>query len=193
MLSAVNAKEQCVKEFGIGEDLPMSIFCWKDHALELVLSLALTPEVRDHTERFKRVSDAICIVKKAWHIDAITMVAEGWVSTNPEATAGQDLHIAYLSPESPVSTCLTITHVENDEVTFIAKPYKQTWGRKVDWEDELYFPGSTKVRGQDAMYPNLFSRVLREVEHEAPPEDEATYYAALGDGLMKRGFACQWM
>jgi hypothetical protein len=193
LLSAVNAKEQCVKQYGIGEDLPMSVFCWKEDRLELVLSLAQTPETRDHTERFKRVSEALCIVKKGWGVDAFTMVSEGWVSTNPEATSGRELGEVYVEKDSPVSECLAITHVENDEVTFIAKPYKQLWGRKIEWEDELYFPGKTLVRGQNAMYPNLFARVLDEVAYEEPPEDEDTYYASLSDGLSKKGFACEWM
>ena len=29
LMSAQKAKEECIKEYGIGEDMPMSIFCWK--------------------------------------------------------------------------------------------------------------------------------------------------------------------
>lgn len=193
LMSAQKAKEECIKEYGIGEDMPMSIFCWKEDRLEIVLSLAEPPGRKNPMRRFKKVSDGLCIVKKGWGVDAFTMVAEGWVSTNPEATEGKELGVAYVEKDSPVSECLALTHVENDEVTFLAKPYRQTWGRKVEWGDELYFPGETRVRGQDAMYPNLFFKVLSEIEYETPPEDEETYYAALGDGLLKHGFACQWM
>ncbi len=193
LMSAQKAKADCIEEYGIGEDMPMSIFCWKEDRIELVLSLAEPPGRKDALRRFKKVSDGLCIVKKGWGVDAFTMVAEGWVSTNPEATAGRELVEVYVEKDSPVSECLALTHVENDEVTFLAIPYKQKWGRKVEWGDELYFPGETRVRGQDAMYPNLFFKVLSEVQYDEPPEDEETYYAALGDGLLQHGFACQWM
>lgn len=191
LLSGVNAKEGCVQEFGIGEDLPISIFCWKEDRLELVLSLMPTPDVKDHVKRFKKIGDALCIVRKGWGIDALTMLAEGWVSTNPQATEGRELREVYIEKGSPVSECLSITHVENDEVTFLAKPYMQTVGRKVVWEEELYFPGNTRVRGQNAMYPNLFARILKEVTYEEPPEDAVTYYELLCEGLSKSGFS--WM
>lgn len=193
LLSAVQAKEQCIKEYGIGEDMPMSIICWKEDRIEIMLSLAEPPGRKKPQRRFMKVSEGLCIVRKGWGVDAFTMVAEGWVSTNPGATSGRELSEAYVEKDSPVSECLALIHVENDEVTFLAKPYRQTWGRIVEWSDELYFPGKTRVQGQDAMYPNLFARVLNEVEYEAPPEDEETYYAALGDGLLKQGFACKWM
>ena len=193
LMSAQKAKEDCVKEYGIGEDMPMSIFCWKEDRIELVLSLAEPPGKKNPLRRFKNVQDGLCIARRGWGVDAFTMVAEGWVSTNPEATADRELSEVYVEENSPVSECLALTHVENDEVTFLATPYRQTWGRKVQWEDEMYFPGETKVRGQDAMYPNLFFKVLSEVQYDEPPEDEATYYSALGDGLLQLGFACQWM
>ena len=193
LMSAQKAKADCIEEYGIGEDMPMSIFCWKEDRIELVLSLAEPPGRKDALRRFKKVSDGLCIVKKGWGVDAFTMVAEGWVSTNPEATAGRELVEVYVEKDSPVSECLALTHVENDEVTFLAIPYHQKWGRKVEWDDELYFPGETRVRGQDAMYPNLFFKVLNEVQYDEPPEDEETYYSALGDGLLQLGFACQWM
>ena len=193
VVSGTQAKEEVVKLFGIGEDLPMSIFFWKQNRMEVVLSAQHKVQKASPLERFKKITDAVSIVKKAWGIDAITMVAEGWVSTNPDATYGRELHVAYLDKDSPVKECLTVTHVENNEVTFIAKPYRQTWGRKVEWEDELYFPGETNVRGQDAMYPNLFAKILTNVDYVEPPTAAGEYFSTLERGLDDRGFTFKQM
>jgi len=193
MLSAMNAKEQAVKNYGIGEEIPMSIMCWSADRLSLVLSASWETQKSEPMERFGKVNDALCIARKGWGVDAFTLVAEGFCSTDPSSTSGIDLREAFLKPDSPVSECISITHTESDEVTFVAKPFSLTYPKKVIWGEELYFPGQTRVRGQDAMYPKLMSKVLTDVDYELPPVDEIAYYTRLSEGLAEYGFACQWL
>jgi len=193
MMSAMNAKEHAVKEYGIGEEIPLSVMCWTDHRLSLVLSASWEVQKSAPSDRFGKVNDALCIARRGWNIDAFTLIAEGFCSTDPSATNGMDLREAFIKPGMPVSECIAITHTEPNEVTFIAKPFSLTYPKRVVWGEELYFPGQTRIRGQDSMYPRLMSKVLTEVEYESPPVDEIEYYAELGEGLAEQGFACQWL
>lgn len=193
MMSAMNAKEQAVKDYGIGEEIPLSIMCWSGDKLSLVLSASWEIQKSEPSERFGKVNDALCIARKGWGIDAFTLIAEGFCSTDPSATSGMDLREAFVKPDLPVSECIAITHTEADEVTFIAKPFSLTYPKKVVWEEELYFPGQTRIRGQDSMYPRLMSKVLTDVGYESPPVDLFAYYTRLSEGLAEHGFACQWL
>ena len=192
MLSGMAVKEQIVKEFGIGEDANMCIYCWKDNKVMLLLNMMSSTQKLEPMTRFERVNNALCIARAGWGVDAVTMVAEGWCSTNPEYTKDRELQVAFLDKDSPVRECLTITHLEDGSLTFLAKPYKLGVPRAVLWEEELYFPNRTMVRGQEGFYPRLFEKVLTEVGYKTPPPDEDTYYSELGDGLLKLGFTCEW-
>jgi hypothetical protein len=193
MMSAMNAKEQAVKKYGIGEEIPLSIICWSGDKISLVLSASWEVQKSAPSDRFGKVNDALCIARKGWGIDAFTLIAEGFCSTDPSVTDGMDLREAFIKPGMPVSECIAITHTEPEEVTFIAKPFSLTYPKRVVWEEELYFPGQTRIRGQDSMYPRLMSKVLTDVEYELPPVDENAYYEELSEGLAEHGFACQWL
>ena len=120
MMSAMNAKEHAVKEYGIGEEIPLSVMCWTDHRLSLVLSASWEVQKSAPSDRFGKVNDALCIARRGWNIDAFTLIAEGFCSTDPSATNGMDLREAFIKPGMPVSECIAITHTEPNEVTFIA-------------------------------------------------------------------------
>jgi hypothetical protein len=191
LMSSVEAKEQSVKEFGIGEDIAMNLFCWKQGALTLMLQAKPDIQLGDHVERFDAFTNVSIIARKGWGITAFTLVSEGWVSTDPSATRDKPLAEAYLDQDSPVKECITVTHVEDSAVTFVVRPYKYDVPRKVEWSDEIYYPGKTLVRGQNGIYPNMFDRVLTTIDEETPPEDLDTYYDILGHGILQAGFYCQ--
>jgi hypothetical protein len=86
---------------------------------------------------------------------------------------------------------LTVTHVENNRVTIVARPYSYTVPRKVVWDDDIYYPGRTLVRDQDGMYANMFDRVLTSVDAEEPPEDCETFYDEISSGVLELGFYIQ--
>lgn len=191
LMSSVEAKEQSVKEFGIGEDISMNLFCWEQGALRIMLQAGPNLQQGDHVERFDAFTNACIITRKGWNITSFTLVSEGWVSTEPGATKGVPLAEAFLQPDSPVKECLTVTHVEDRTVTFVTRPYKYGIPRAVIWDDEIYEPGRVIVRGQNGIYPNMFDRVLTTIDAEELPTDVETFHETLSHGIVQLGFYCQ--
>jgi hypothetical protein len=50
LMSSVEAKEQSVKEFGIGEDIAMNLFCWDGPVLKLMLQTR--PDIQASSDGF---------------------------------------------------------------------------------------------------------------------------------------------
>ena len=191
--SAVEVKEQQVKEFGIGEDININFYAWDGPFLVAICAMSSQLMALDHESRFMRVADAICILRQALAIDNITMVAEGYVSVEPRETEGLELAAAFVKMPGIVKECITFTHVHGDQVTFMTKPYTYTVPRTVIWEDEVFTPGQTVMRGGNAKYPLMMSKVLADVEPSEVPEDANMYFDTLGFGLRQLGFDVTWL
>ena len=193
MSSAVEVKEQQVKEFGIGEDININFYAWDGPFLVAICAMSSQLMALDHESRFMRVADAICILRQALAIDNITMVAEGYISVEPRETEGLELAAAFVKMPGIVKECITFTHVHGDQVTFMTKPYTYTVPRTVIWEDEVFTPGQTVMRGGNARYPLMMSKVLADVEPSEIPEDANMYFDTLGFGLRQLGFDVTWL
>jgi len=191
--SAVEVKEQQVKEFGIGEDININFYAWDGPFLVAICAMSSQLMALDHESRFMRVADAICILRQALAIDNITMVAEGYISVEPRETEGLELAAAFVKMPGIVKECITFTHVHGDQVTFMTKPYTYTVPRTVIWEDEVFTPGQTVMRGGNARYPLMMSKVLADVEPSEIPEDANMYFDTLGFGLRQLGFDVTWL
>ena len=191
--SAVEVKEQQVKEFGIGEDININFYAWDGPFLVAICAMSSQLMALDHEKRFMRVADAICILRQALAIDNITMVAEGYISVEPRETEGLELAAAFVKMPGIVKECITFTHVHGDQVTFMTKPYTYTVPRTVIWEDEVFTPGQTVMRGGNARYPLMLSKVLADVEPSEIPEDVNMYFETLGFGLKQLGFDVTWL
>ncbi len=191
LMSGVEAKNESVKEFGIGEDLPISIFCWKDDRLKLMMQLRADIQKATPEQRFDAIATAALVTRKGWGIDEFTLVSEAYVSHDPSLTKGIELREAFVDPEYNVGECLTVMHVDVERVTFVVKTYKYDVPRMVVWADEEYEPGSTMVRSQDGKYPNMFSKVISSIEQEQEPFDAQEFYNTLSHGLIESGFYCQ--
>ena len=191
LMSTVEAKNDSVKTYGIGEDLPINLFCWYGPKLRVILQLNFETQRLDHKERFRMITDALAIVRKGWGIDSVTMVAEGYCSNDPDRTSGMDLSKAFVDESLGVSECITIAHVENGFVTFLVKPYTYGVPRTVLWGEDEYYPGASIVRGQNAMYPNMLHRIVSTIEPERDILDSETFYETLLTGLNRSGFNCQ--
>jgi hypothetical protein len=193
LMSGVEAKNDSVKEFGIGEDLSMNLFLWRANRLKIMLQLRSDIQKLNQRDRFSAVTDALAITRKAWGIDAVSLISEGYFSEDPEKTKDIELKTAFLDPNSGVSECLTVAHVEDGYVTFVVKPYRYDVPRTVVWGDEIYHPGSSMVRDQNGMYPNMFHRVVTTIEPERDDEifDKDTYYETISTGLYEAGFFIQ--
>lgn len=191
LMSGVEAKNDSVKEFGIGEDLPISIFCWKNDKLRLMLQLRADIQKATQQERFEAITTAACVTRRGWGVDEFSLVSEAYVSHDPLLTKGIELKQAFVDPEFKVSECLTVMHVDSERVSFVVKTYRYNVPRVVVWGDEEYQPGSTMVRSQDGMYPNMFNRVITTIDSEMEPFDVTEFYNTLSHGLVDSGFYCQ--
>ena len=191
LMSAVEAKEQSVKEFGIGEEISMTLFCWDKLHLRLMLQTRPDIQKSNHEERFDAFNNVACIARRGWNITAFTLMSEGWVSTDPLKTKGILLSDAFLEPTAPVKECITIAHIENGYITFVVRPYKYSVPRTVEWDEEIYSPGATLVRGQNGRYPNMFDRVLSTIKTEETPSDKEAFYEVLNHGILQAGFYSQ--
>ncbi|MFZ9715883.1 MAG: hypothetical protein ACO3CH_00300 [Ilumatobacteraceae bacterium] len=191
--SAVEVKEQTVREYGIGEDININLYTWTGPFLSAICQMSSQLMIEPHEKRFGRVVDAAVIIRQALGIDAITMIAEGYISTDPRMTEDMTLAQAFVKLPEVVKECITFTHVYEEQVLFLTKPYKYTVPRSVVWEDEIFTPGQTIMRGGNGKYPLMFSKVLNEVEIAEPPEDKVVYYETLGRGLRQLGFEITWL
>lgn len=191
--SAVEVKEQTVKEYGIGEDINLNLYTWNGPFLSAICQMSSQLMVEPHEKRFGRVVDAAVIIRQALGIDAITMIAEGYISTDPRQTEEIPLAQAFVKLPDVVKECITFTHVYEEQVLFMTKPYTYTVPRSVVWEDEIFTPGQTIMRGGNGRYPLMFSKILSEVKSETPPEDEGVYFDTLGHGLRQLGFEITWL
>ena len=193
LMSAVEAKSDSVKEFGIGEDLAINLFCWRENKLRVMLQLRHEVQNLNHMDRFNAVMSALSITRRGWGIDAISLVSEGYVSIDPEASAGLSLKDEFVNPKSNIRECISVAHLEDGHVTFVVKPYRYDVPRLVVWDEEWYHPGSSMVRNQDAMYPNMMHRIVTEVEVDVIDDsvDLEVFDEVLARGLHDAGFFCQ--
>ena len=190
--TAVRAKSEGVREHGIGEDLNQCLYGWRGDRLAVITQMTDAMQRRPHHDRFVATSEAAAILRQGWAINALTMVAEGFVSDAPTETDGANLATEFAKGNPFVREAITITHVFGDEVSFVTKSYKYAVPKSVLWDEENFVPGRQRVVGEDGMYPMLFARAL-----ELPVNDDAVrgeseigsqFYDALAFGMVARGF-----
>ena len=161
------AKSLMVQQEGIGEDLSFSLMAWCEDELVAVAQLSGLL-MGDHDERYGLMVQAACILRQGWGATAFTMVAEGYCSTNPEESRGNDMAQMFASPSCDfVRECLAFTHVEQDELLFVVVPYKYEPPRKVLFSDPLQHKGASVLR--DGRYPLSLHRALA---IDVAPEDD---------------------
>jgi hypothetical protein len=193
LATAVEAKNEMVAESGIGEDINQVLYGWRGSSLCVVSQMTDAVQRKTAYERFTAISDAVAILRQGWGVDAISMVAEGYVSSNPVDTYDKSLAKEFAVGNRAVNECITVTHVMNDEVSFVSKGYSYDVPRKVIWHEEVFVPGRMMVRNEESMYPLLFHTALRLPVEQ--PDDEVMwiasddFYGALVFGLLAKGFS----
>ncbi len=196
LATAVEAKSEMVAEGGIGEDINQVLYGWCGGSLSVVSQMTDVVQRQTPYERFMAVSSAVAILGLGWGLDAISMVAEGYVSSNPIDTYDKNLAKEFAIGNRAVNECLTVTHVANDEVSFVSKGYSYDVPRKVIWHEEVFVPGRMMVRNEESMYPLLFHTALKLPYSQ--PDDEVMwlasddYYKALVFGLLANGFSTRF-
>jgi len=196
LATAVEAKNQMVAEGGIGEDINQVLYGWCGSSLSVVSQMTDAVQRQTPYERFMAVSSAVAILRQGWGLDAISMVAEGYVSSNPVDTYDKSLAKEFAIGNRAVNECITVTHVANDEISFVSKGYSYDVPKKVIWHEEVFVPGRMMVRNEESMYPLLFHTALK--LPYIKPDDEVMglasddYYGALVFGLLANGFSTRF-
>lgn len=196
LATAVEAKNDMVAEGGIGEDINQVLYGWCGSSLSVVSQMTDVVQRQKPYERFMAVSSAVAILRLGWGLDAISMVAEGYVSSNPVDTYDKNLAKEFAIGNRAVNECLTVTHVANDEVSFVSKGYSYDVPRKVIWHEEVFVPGRMMVRNEESMYPLLFHTALKlpysQLDDEVMWLASDDYYSALVFGLLANGFSTRF-
>jgi len=184
--SIKTAKIALVDEDGIGSDLNINIFGWKNNELATIIQLKDTfGTLKD--ERIRSVIEASVIMRKGWGITEYTLAAEGYCSMSPAETTGENLASLFAIKNSPVKECVSFTHLKSDDHVFVAMPYQVKLGRKIDFGDVLWFNGGKAMR--DIEYPAALKASLRiDTEPVDPSIDRQTYFGTLASAVMHCGF-----
>ena len=190
--SAKLAKIVCVQEYGLGEDLTFNFMGWNEGDMSIVCQMSKETMLLTPNERLRK-SGALCsILRRYWGVTAITMVAEGYCSLDPENIPNVELSKAYIDPESGVEECITLTHAEIVdgviEVNLVALPYTYQLGREVTWFEMLIYPTKAQKVLKNSKYPTMLESVLAEsTEQEVNPEA----YDELRSVIAHNGFYIQ--
>lgn len=184
--SAKLAKSIIVKTEGIGEDMNFSLMGWRDDELLVVAQLS-SEHMEDKEGRYERILQCACILRQGWGVTALTLVAEGYCSTNPEETKGKDMAQLFAVPENDfIRECLSFTHVEDEDVVFVAVPYKCAPPRVVQFSGPLQHQGPGVVR--DARYPVGLLRALELEIEDLDSVDSEYFHDLVARGIMGLGF-----
>ena len=171
---------------GIGEDLPFTIFGWRNHFLIVVAQLDPGLMKLDPEDRLQRVSFCCNLFRMGWGVDGITFMAEAFCSTDPEKTRGHALDALYAQQEQAVQECLTFTHIDEEGASLVLVPYKLGLGRIVEWSEAVHQREASGLR--DALYPLAISSALQQPIRERP-DDEIDFFDTLIRGLSDKGFS----
>lgn len=181
------AKQMAVSDEGIGEDINITLFCWRGTLLLSVIQLQNTFSLT-REERVSRITQGCCLMRRGWGVDSFTMVAEGYCSLAPANTKQENLYELFIQPNSPVKECIAVTHVEGDSFMFVSVPYSIKLGRKVEFDNPLLYKGRDALR--DIAYPATLKAALNmnPIDLEDERVDKEVFFATLADGMMAFGF-----
>jgi len=184
--SIKTAKTSLIDEDGIGSDLNINIFGWRNNELATIIQLKNT-FATPKNKRIESLIEASIIMRRGWGITEYTLAAEGYCSISPAETQGENLAQLFASKDSPVKECISFTHLKEDDHTFVAMPYQVKLGRKVDFGDVLWFNGGKAMR--DIEYPAALKASLKlKTEPVDTSMDRETYFGTLASAIMHCGF-----
>ena len=192
--SAQLAKTVCVQEYGVGEDLTFNFMGWNGDELIVVCQMKKEMMKIHPNDRLDRCTSLLTALRRYWYITAVTMIAEGYCSLDPERTKGVELAKDFAKQDSAVEECITLTHAEIIDntiisVNLIALPYIYELGRTVNWLEMLSYPSRAERVLRNAGYPRMMEDSLRSgiATEEVPPEA----YDELRAAIASSGFHIQ--
>lgn len=176
------AKQHTVDEEGIGQDININLFSWRGEKLVSIMQLMGTHRMH-RAERLQRLAQAACIKRQGWGVDAFTFIAEGYCSLKPSETKDMDLAKLFAQQDSPVSECLSFTHLGAETPIFISVPYKVHVGRTVQFGNALCYEALDVMR--DLAYAAALNASLK-LEYSPQTNNDISkeiYYKTLADAI----------
>jgi hypothetical protein len=189
--SAQLAKDLMVDEYGIGEDLAFTFFGWRENRLSMVVQLRNDFMRVPVIERIPRCQVMCNLIRTAWAIDAITLVAEGFETLDKRKLEGKDLRQAFVEGKDLVRECVTVTHCEINEVngnidtTVATVPYSYEIGRSIEWGETTGYTRNLDTLMKTAPVPQMLREALSlsPVEEYSDEELDAFIRAMHVDGF----------
>ncbi len=191
------AKSTTVKDEGVGEDLTMNFFGWVDSELVIVCQMRSELMKWPIEARLDKCYQLCSVLRRYWWITSISMVAEGYYSSNQAKTKNKDLSTVFLDPQGPVGECITVTHAADTldgerhgsvDLTMVAIPYKYIIGRGVEWGEMIIYPQGPESHLRNAKFPIMLKRSLSEkIVNDLPQES----YDELRALIKSNGFHVQ--
>lgn len=157
----------------------MNILGWNGDVLACVAQMDMSWPSEEE-ERVRRTGDACMVMRRGWQCDAFTILAEGYMSQDPERTRSMSLEDAFLDESSGVRECLTVNYIDRDHIELCAVPFKVALGRKVQWGGLLHSEDVGVLR--NSQYLTSAQAVL-EQDSGPTPDDPETFHLALAVGL----------
>ena len=193
MTAAQKAKEGLIDELGIGEDIPFNFFGWCEDELLLVIQCSRADMKMTPGPRLEKCTNAMTVMRRYWHCDSITLVAEGFQAKVPELLMGKELQEAFVDKASSVEEVLTATHVEMDRfghpvATMVSVPYQYLLGRHVIWGDALGYERGIGDIVKNVRIPAVIAECLSESIEPAVVGEDLDRMTGV---LMENGFSVQ--
>lgn len=166
LTSGQMAKDEAVKERGIGEDVPVHFMGWVGASLAVICQMDDTLSGKDKNDRFIACAALCAALRQHWWITAVTMLSEGYCSLDRSTTQDMDLATAFADPTKPVVECLTVMHTSIDSegsvapVSMVTAPYRVGLGRSVMWNEILVYPEVADSYIKNAKYPAMLKKSL---------------------------------
>jgi hypothetical protein len=136
--SAKVAKAITTQEEGIGEDLSYNLIAWRDTLVTAIAQLQYNLITAE--DRLMRVLEAVKAMRLGYRANGITFVAEGYCTSDPALIdTTKPLRQQFVENRN-VRECLTVTHVELNQIKVMALPYTYEVGRKVRFDDPFLYP-----------------------------------------------------
>lgn len=169
LTSAQLAKDEAIKEHGVGEELAVHFLAWGDDALIAICQMTADTSALSQMERFEKCAQICSILRRFYWATAITMVSEGYCSMDASSTKGMDLASAFVDSKYPVFECVTVNHTSIDEegmvspVSMVAAPFTLRINREVAWMDTLVYPDRADTYVKQSKYPAMLRKALMEM------------------------------
>lgn len=179
LTSAQLAKQAFVDELGSGEDLAFNFIGWKEGKIITITQLSKKHMKEPPIDRLQRCAGMLRLMRGFWNVDSISMVAEGYCSTDIEKTKGLDLQKAFLDDNTEVNECITVTHAECDqmggaELTLVSTSYEYRSKSRMFFKPITVYPDGAVRTLRDKSYPALlYKTVMEDYVVNEKDEDEA--------------------